>query len=258
MESKSLHRKGASRRTCPRPGPGIPARPSSCAVVFIKEPRAGLVKTRLGRDTGWERAALLYRAFVEDLLEWIAAFRCDSRWICYAPRTTRPEILRRLTPRGSDTTFHLCPQADGDLGDRLVDAFRRALATHARCVVLGSDAPLLGPGLLRRAFRSLGRADVVLGPARDGGYYLIGLSRPRPGLFRGISWSTGQVLEETLERVKHAGLRAALLPQLQDVDTLEDLGALRTELLEAWKSPTRDAFPLRTFRELVAPLDSPP
>jgi len=115
-------------------------------------------------------------------------------------------------------------QRGADLGERLAAAFAELLAGPAgRAVAIGADCPDLGPGVLREAFAALGDHDLVLGPARDGGYYLIGLRQRAPALFQGVSWGTDQVLSQTLERAERDALRVGLLGVLDDIDTPEDL-----------------------------------
>jgi rSAM/selenodomain-associated transferase 1 len=118
-------------------------------------------------------------------------------------------------------------QPAGTLGSRLIAAFRHHFQAGARRVILmGSDCPGVDVPLVSKAFGSLKEHDLVLGPAQDGGYYLIGLQRPEPRLFRRVSWSTDSVLAQTLLRARRLGLRSAILPTLRDIDTPEDAAAL--------------------------------
>lgn len=115
-------------------------------------------------------------------------------------------------------------QEGPDLGARLETAFAGLLSDpRARAVVIGSDCPDLRPGVIREAFAALDGHDLVLGPARDGGYYLIGLRRAAPELFAGVPWGTERVMAETLERAAAAGISAARLGDLDDIDTPDDL-----------------------------------
>ncbi len=116
------------------------------------------------------------------------------------------------------------PQAGGELGVRMRDAFARAFAEGAeRVVIVGSDLPEISASLLRRAFDLLDGSPAVIGPARDGGYYLLGLTGMIGGVFDGIEWSTPGVLAATLDRLRAAGVEPAMLEPLSDVDTVEDL-----------------------------------
>ena len=117
----------------------------------------------------------------------------------------------------------LAPQGIGDLGARLHRAFESARATGAeRVVVIGSDCPDVSVADIEAAWEALQSHEVVLGPARDGGYWLVGLNAPRANLFEGIAWSTDTVFAETVARCRNAGLRVRLLRQLDDIDTEED------------------------------------
>jgi len=127
---------------------------------------------------------------------------------------------------GSDLFFR--PQGAGDLGERMARAFRGAFECDAaRVVLVGTDCPGLTEGLLGDAFESLRHTDLVLGPARDGGYYLIGLRKTTPGLFTGVPWGTEKVLERTKEIADGLGLSVRLLDLLDDVDRPEDLAIWR-------------------------------
>ena len=117
------------------------------------------------------------------------------------------------------------PQASGGLGERLAVAVEQAFATGATSVIcIGADCPALGAAHLRQAAQALASgADIVFGPADDGGYYLVGLNRPEPAIFKNIPWSAENTLEASLQAADRLGLTAQLLQPLHDVDTIEDL-----------------------------------
>ncbi len=188
-------------------------------VVFVKEPRPGGVKTRLAAAVGPDAAAELYRALAESVLEATTPVPGEyERLVFFDPPEAR-HALREWLPGVS-----LRAQARGELGERLADAFARAFGRGAtRVAIVGSDAPGLTRETALQALEALTEADVVLGPAEDGGYYLIALRAPHPELVRGIDWSTPAVLRQTLERAAAAGLGVRQLEPLRDVDTLEDL-----------------------------------
>ncbi len=120
------------------------------------------------------------------------------------------------------------PQGAGDLGERMAGAFEESFRTGSTAtVIIGSDCPGLSPDVITAAFARLTETPVVLGPARDGGYYLIGLSRPMPELFRGIPWGTDRVLADSLAVLQRRGCKPALLDPLEDIDRPEDLPAWR-------------------------------
>ena len=175
--------------------------PPERLLVFVKRPRAGEVKTRLGRDLGPEDAAELYRAMAEQVLAATApAPGGYAREVWFAPAGAARDIAAWLPGETRRA------QAGGDLGRRMDGAFASAFARGAtRAVLIGTDAPALDRDRVERALDALRDHDLVLGPATDGGYYLIGLGASRPGLFRGVAWSTPAVLQATLERAARAG-----------------------------------------------------
>lgn len=195
--------------------------------VFVKQPIAGRVKTRLAERLGAQFAADLYAAFTADVIEAVRD-AADARTLCYWPPTPAARAYFAQLARDD---FSLWPQPAGPLGERLREFFRHCFAQGAgRVVAIGSDSPTLPPRLVGDAFDRLQAADCVLGPASDGGYYLIGLRADQPELFDQIEWSTPRVLEQTVARAKAAGLSLATLPPWYDVDTAEDLGVLRRHL----------------------------
>jgi hypothetical protein len=195
-----------------------------CLGVFAKQPRAGEVKTRLAASTTPEWAAGVAAAFLHDLTARLTNLPA-RRVLAYSPAAAQPYFAAL----GQDS-FELWPQPEGNLGTRMALFFREQLAVGAqRVVLLGTDSPTLPLEWVELAFRELERADAVLGPCTDGGYYLIGMARWLPEIFEGIAWSESQVLLETVKRLR-ADRRLALLPPWYDVDGLEDWWALRGHL----------------------------
>ncbi|OGR90625.1 MAG: hypothetical protein A3J74_05855 [Elusimicrobia bacterium RIFCSPHIGHO2_02_FULL_57_9] len=192
-------------------------------MVFVKAPVPGRVKTRLCPPLSPTQAATLYIAFVKDTLEAARGVENSQADIFYDPSADFPD-LRWIE---SAPLLPFFPQKGDDLGMRLDHAFNGTLSRGAgKAVAIGSDTPHIAPTAIERAFSLLERADVVLGPAADGGYYLIGLKEPHDFLFQEISWSTVNVLRQTLERAKQRGLKVVMLPTLFDVDTISDLREL--------------------------------
>lgn len=193
---------------------------SRTVVVFCKYPEPGRVKTRLAESVGDAQAVRIYRRMVRHTLGCTRrAHRGARPLVCFTPAEDRNRFRRWLGRR-----YAYQPQADGDLGRRMLEAFRFTAAQGIRhTLIVGTDCPGLRPGHLREAFERLEDHDLVLGPTVDGGYYLIGAARPEPALFADMPWSTDRVLPETLARAKRASLRVALLPRLRDVDTIDDL-----------------------------------
>lgn len=208
-------------------------------LVFTRYPRPGEVKSRLIPALGATVAARLQRRLCQEVVAGIREFR-QSRspdetllTIC----TTGADRKKFRAWLGSDLEYR--EQAGGGLGERLSAAMIAALGPAggwnrnrvrtAALLMIGSDLPGLDPALLHRATAALQDHDIVLGPARDGGYYLIGLKEPRPQLFAGIAWGTEKVREQTCAIIKRLGLKLALLPQLTDIDRPGDLAELRRD-----------------------------
>lgn len=190
-------------------------------LVFAKSPEAGRVKTRLAEAVGADRAARIYRQMGRRVVDQVRGGPYRTV-VCYDPPGAEQEVRSWLG--GDGMTFW--PQEPGDLGARMAAAFRRAFRDASRVCVIGTDAPGVGRSAVAEAFRALESADVVLGPASDGGYYLLALDRPRPELFRDVPWSTSDVLSVTRERASAAGLRVHLLSERTDLDTGSDLEKL--------------------------------
>lgn len=194
--------------------------------VFAKEPSAGLVKTRLAESTSLAWAQRVAEAFLEDSLDRFAQVDA-SRSIVYAPAEASAFFTGLSNGR-----FELIAQDAGDLGHRLQSFFAHARSHgYTRIVAVGTDSPTLPIAYISDAFRLLATHDVVIGPAFDGGYYLIGTSRPMIPVFEAIPWSTAGVLETTVERVRAASATLALLPPWYDVDRFDDWAMLRGHVL---------------------------
>ncbi len=197
-------------------------RPKERIVVLCRYPAPGRVKIRLARDLGGIRAAEVHRVLAEDTLSRARSAALERRAglvVSYTGGGSR--AVRRWLGPGP----RYAPQRPGGLGDRMAGAFEEAFASGARRVVLvGTDIPGLKAARFHRAFEALDRADAVLGPSLDGGYWLVGLGRPAD-LFSGIPWGTDVVLQRTLARARALDLRVHQLEPLRDVDRLEDLRA---------------------------------
>lgn len=184
-------------------------------VVMLKEPRAGRVKTRLGRDIGMTSAAWWFRHQSTSLLRHIADRRWET-WLAVSP--DREGLASRVWP----THLPRIAQGSGDLGQRMARLFH-ALPPGPVCII-GADIPDIRRSHIASAFRALGNHDAVFGPATDGGYWLVGLKRTTPPpttLFRNVRWSTQYALDDSIATLPN--FRVALADQLQDVDTEADL-----------------------------------
>lgn len=202
------------------------------------------MKTRLAAALGSEDAAAVYRAIAEGVVAGTLPEAGEYERLVFYDPPDAGERIRAWLPAG-----RLRKQGTGDVGARMADAFARCFARGAsRVAIVGSDAPAVGRAEAREAFAALAAHDVVLGPARDGGYWLVGLRAPRPTLFEGVSWSTAAVLRETLERAAADGLSVARLGLRRDVDTVEDLRAEWPRV-----SPSLDPALRARVARLVAP-----
>lgn len=215
--------------------PHIPGLPVECRlIVMARFPEAGSAKTRLIPALGPEGAASLHSFLVHHALRTVRAFAEQSGCridVQFAGGSA--EEMRRLF--GDDLQW--TPQQGESLGDRMNLAVEKAFADGChRVVVIGTDCPQLQCGHLERAFSSLSRTDVTIGPAIDGGYWLIGMRECLPELFEHIHWGSDSVLEETLQRVKQIRKSKTLLPMLSDVDVPEDLVICR-QYPEAFTPP---------------------
>ncbi|HKQ04398.1 MAG TPA: TIGR04282 family arsenosugar biosynthesis glycosyltransferase [Blastocatellia bacterium] len=196
-------------------------RPGERLIIFTRYPEPGRAKTRLIPALGAEGAADLHRRLTERTLATarrLATLRRLTLEVRYAGGDAA--LMRQWLGGGP----HLRAQGDGDLGARMREAFREAFEEGCYGVVLiGTDCPDIAPATLLSAFTALGDNELVMGPARDGGYYLIGLRRAIPQLFEGINWGTDTVLRHTLQIAARLDLRYRLLEQLDDIDRPEDL-----------------------------------
>ena len=193
--------------------------------VFCKFPNPGRVKTRLAEHIGAESAASLSAAFLDDLA---FDFRSigERRVLGISPADSAA-YFKPFSRFGYD----LWPQPDGDLGVRMTAFFAVTLkGDDDRAVLIGSDSPTIPREYVQLAFEKLEVSDCVIGPATDGGFYLVGLRRPATGLFQNIVWSGSNVLSQIVQRITDAGLSLALLPPWYDIDDVDDLRMLAGHL----------------------------
>ncbi len=190
-------------------------------LVFQKNAILGKVKTRLASGMGEPRALEIYRHLIQStysVLEDVAA----PVWTYFSdfiPETVNPPIAKSFVQEGQD------------LGERMAHAFAKCFESGMEKVVLiGTDCPTLHSQHLNEAFEALTHSDLVLGPATDGGYYLIGMKCREDYLFEGIEWSTAEVLAQTLAVAKAHGLHFTLLDELSDIDTQEDWESFTSQI----------------------------
>lgn len=205
---------------------------SGIIAVFAKPPRAGEVKTRLGATVGPAAAAELARAFFGDVWEGVGRLS-GARRVLASPSN-------ELECFGL-TEAELWLQGEGDLGERMERVAKRALESAPWFIAVGADSPGLPLAALEAAKEALLRYDAVLGPASDGGYYLLGLKRVERGLLAGLPWSTPQTCEATMARLVTRGLSVATTQHWFDVDDEKGLARLRTELAQGTLHAPRTA-----------------
>lgn len=205
--------------------------------LFAKWPSPGTVKTRLApSDTAWgEQVA---RAFLLDALQRFATVDAQ-RLLVFTPAAREADFAALAANH-----FFLTPQVDGDLGQRLAAFFAQRFDAGASAVVAtGTDSPTLPVEYVERAFAELENVDVVLGPATDGGYYLVGCGPTPPPLFDNITWSSRRVLADTIAALTEPRWRLALLPPWYDVDTPEDWELLRGHVAALRRTGIDPAIP---------------
>lgn len=181
--------------------------------IMLRTPVAGAVKSRLAISLGAEAALMSYCQLVEFLLR-----RLGRPWPIHIHHTPDKPVEMENWLGDAYSYF---PQVGANLGERLIHAMETEFSRGVKKLIfLGGDCPYVDRARVEDAFGELEDCDVVLGPATDGGYYLIGLKQNRPGLFRGIPWGSGEVLSSTLKKCVELGLRSSLLAEESDVDDL--------------------------------------
>lgn len=184
-------------------------------IVFVKYPEPGKVKTRLAKFIGFERAAELYREFAAMTFRICEQLANAARFAFFTPPEKRTELCELFPGQWYWLEQHASP----DLGVRLHHAISRVLALgYDRVLTIGTDSPTLPLAYLEEAAAKLREHDLVLGPAEDGGYYLIGVKVAPMALFEGVAWSTEEVFAQTLKRAEALQLSVHLLPQWYDID----------------------------------------
>lgn len=190
--------------------------------MFAKYPEAGRVKSRLAATIGAANAASAYKTMVEIVVK--KTRPCNGEFaqvLYYDPPELREKFQSWLQ------MILLEPQSGGDLGERMKQAFTQNLAETKQAVLIGTDCIDVDRSLIWKAFQNLDTADLVLGPAKDGGYYLIGCRQVYPEIFTGIDWGTERVFSQTLRVAEKLKLRVSCLPELEDIDTGEQIWKIK-------------------------------
>lgn len=188
----------------------------SVLLIFVKNPQKGKVKTRLAEAVGEEKALQVYYRLLGITRKITASLDCD-REVWYSHDIDDEDLW-------ASGGYEKRLQTGDDLGERMRVAFRDVFAGgYEKAVIIGSDCAELTQEIIENAFRALDDHQVVIGPSRDGGYYLLGMTAFWPDLFSGITWSTPTVYQQTRARIENLGLSLQLLPTLNDIDTEQDL-----------------------------------
>lgn len=188
-------------------------------IVFLRYPQVGKVKTRLAETTTKEFALHFYKECATKLISEIKRMSKINKYIFYSEKKEKEIVKKWLGGK----FFYLHQEGD-DLGLRMKNAFQQVFSHAAeKVVIVGTDIPDLNRGIIEQAIARLDKNDIVIGPSKDGGYYLLGVKKMYSALFEDIEFSTHSVLSETISKIEKLGLRYSLLPQLQDIDTEDEL-----------------------------------
>lgn len=185
-------------------------------IVFLKHPEKGKVKTRLAKDIGESAALFVYEELIAHTLD-VAKSSLTDVWLFY-----NHDDIELPKPDSKRTFVQI--QNGNDLGQKMNNAFETVFQQgYQKAIIIGSDCIELHQNHIKMAFQKLTLNDIVIGPAHDGGYYLLGQKKLHPEIFEDINWSTREVFEKTVEKVTSLGLKHTTLETLSDIDTLEEL-----------------------------------
>jgi len=213
------------------------ARIGNTLMVFFRYPVKGHVKTRLAREMGDDAALKVYKTLLRYTVDIVKDLEGVDILLVYEARGGK-SLPRGVLMEG----WAEVRQADGDMGQRFLDAFRHALDNSAKAVIIGTDCIGLSKEIIDEAFDALEKDDVVIGPSEDGGYYLIGMKGLiyAEVIFTGIPWGTDKVFERTMEKMDRLRIKVHRLPKLFDVDTVKD-----------WERSLKADPRLKAMQELV-------
>ncbi len=194
-------------------------------IIFLKYPELGRSKTRLAASVGNENALKIYITLLDHTRAITENLRAD-KFLFY------DRVSERKMPWREDV-FQTAYQREGNLGERMMDAFDQLFTKgYERILIIGSDCYELNQNIIENAFAALTKKQVVIGPAKDGGYYLLGFKRMIPELFTDVAWSTNEVLKTTLSVLKELEISYTETPILSDIDTVADLPEELRNLLD--------------------------
>ncbi len=218
---------------------------SEAALLFMKAPRPGKVKTRIAESIGDKKAAELYRNFILDML--VMLKKTEKKVIIfYYPNNAKNEI-----EKGFGRNYICFAQKGGGLGERMKNAFDTAFGMGIKkAVLMGTDIPDLPYEIILKAFQAFDTNKAVIGPCFDGGYYLIGFKQKYfcPSVFQNIPWSTGKVFKKTCYAMKNKKIKPYILPKWRDMDNIDDLFYLMQN-----KEALKRAFETISYLKLLEP-----
>lgn len=194
---------------------------------MAREPEKGKVKTRLRGYLSDDECLRFYRALVRDTLALARKVECDERVLAYATSGHEAVFLQR-----AGSLFRLFRQQGRGLGERIFHAFENTTVPIANVVMIGADAPHLPVEIIEQAFRALQRYDAVLGPSRDGGFYLLGLKVVSSDIFRNVDWGSASVFASMTYNLAQHGLKLKVLRKWYDIDTPQDVRRLKQFLVK--------------------------
>ncbi len=182
-------------------------------IIFIRNPFLGKVKTRLAHSLGAEQALTIYTKLLKITREQSILVNAQ----CYLYYSDHIE-----QDAWSENTFIKRVQFGEDLGARMANAFNEVLQTHSKAIIIGSDCPYITGQIIDHSFHLLSNNDVILGPAKDGGYYLLGMKSTSPSLFVSMPWSESNLYEKTIEKLNQLNYTYTSLSKMEDIDTEEE------------------------------------
>lgn len=198
--------------------------PQNTLLIFVKNSVPGKTKTRLAKSIGDQKALKVYHKLVEHTHAVTHPLQANKE-VWYSSNIQQDDIWQ-------NEGFTKKIQKGDDLGERMKHAFKEAFeGTAKKAVIIGSDNAEITSEIIEKAFKALDEIDIVIGPAKDGGYYLLGMKKYQPQVFDGIEWSTDKVLDSTIQIIKEYGNTFALLKALNDVDTIDDWIEIKNDLL---------------------------
>lgn len=186
-----------------------------CLIIFVKNPVAGSVKSRIAATTGTDKALEIYLQLQEVIRSTVCQLTDIQKVVYYSD-----EICH--TDEWENDVFVKRKQKGTDLGMKMYNAFAEYLRHHRKVILIGSDCPYITVNIIRNAFSALSDSGVVIGPAVDGGYYLIGMKELHKEIFENINWSTEHVFAQTKERIDKLMVSLSLVEKLSDIDTEQD------------------------------------